>query len=78
MTVKEARSSLVFVIENLVNEELITVRAQRMVPYSATKRNSNASEQLRVQAIHYESTYHLVDKIIRIRKHKGRSEIDIK
>lgn len=56
MGVKEAKPSLVFVVEDSVNAELTTVHGQRMAPYPVTKRNSNASGELREQAMHYEAT----------------------
>lgn len=78
MLVKETKSPLLFVVEDITNAQHLTVHAQRMVPYPVTKGNERASEELLEQASHYDLTYHLVDEIRGIRKRKGSYEVLIR
>lgn len=71
MRVDEAKSSLVFVVEDLINDEQLVVHAKRMLRYRITKRREHASEELWQQAAHYDMSYHPVDQIERLRKRKG-------
>lgn len=58
MSAKEAKSSTVLVVKNLVDAELITVHAQRMVLYPPKRHNMYLSREVRQQAIHYDAGCH--------------------
>lgn len=75
--VKEANSSSVFVVMNLVNAKLITTHAQKNVPYSVTKCHSQAADELHQQATYYTATYYFVDIMLGVRKQKGGYQIKI-
>lgn len=78
MIVKEAKSSLMFVVEDVVSGELHTIHAQRMMLYPVTQRGSHASEELRQKAVHYNATCHLIDEIIGVGKRKEGYELRIR
>lgn len=61
-----------FNVEDFLNAQLQTVHAQRMIPYAVHTTSQHASKKLIEQATHYDTTYHLVDKINNIRKLKGK------
>lgn len=71
----EAKSSLVFVVEDIVNANKMVVHAQRMLSYPVSQQGELAFAELVKQADHYDTSYHLVDSIRGIRK-KG-SEYDV-
>lgn len=78
MLVKEARASLVFVVEDLINAKQFNVHAQRMLIHPINKTSPHVSEELKQQALHYHSPYHLVDETHNIRKHKNESHLLIR
>lgn len=78
MLVKEAKSSPVFVLKYFINAEQMTVHAHSMLIYHFNKTSPCASEELKQQAIHYDSTYHLVDEIHDIRKDKNEFQVLIR
>lgn len=78
MRVRKAKSALVFIAEDLVHAQQLTVHAQRMVSYPVTKPSDCASEELRQKAAHFHTNYHLVHEIRNVRKRKGRYEVMIK
>lgn len=45
MLVKEAKLSLVFVVDDLVDAKQLTMHAQCMFPYTFTKRTNQAMER---------------------------------
>lgn len=78
MLVKQAKSNLVYLMEDIIDARKLTVHAQRMVPYPVTKAAEQLSEELKIQALHFDSDYHLVDEIVGTRKRKGEFEVLIK
>lgn len=75
MPVKEARSRLVFVVEDLIGSKLLTVHAQRINPYPITRKSEYASGEIKQQITHFNTSYHLINDIRDIRNHKGEFEV---
>lgn len=78
MRVKEAKSSLVFVVKHSVKCGFITVHAQRMIPYSAKEAEGRTLEQPNKQATRYDAGYYLVDKIPEFTEKNGGYDLRIK
>lgn len=57
MSVKEAKSDPVFILEDLINAKQQIVHAKRSILYPTTQILIIASEELRVQAERYDKTY---------------------
>lgn len=68
MRVVASKSDLVFEVESIVDGSKSVLHAQRMVPYPVTPRGKQASSELKQQAQHYDTKYHLVHSICGIRK----------
>lgn len=75
MRVKEAKSSLILVVEDLMYAELITVPSQTTELYAVNKRRCYASDTLNQTSVHYNTTLHWVDLILWIGKWKGTNEL---
>lgn len=78
MRVIEARSDLVFVLEDINDARTLTAHAQRLVPYPITTRTKQALLELKQQAADYDTTYHLVDVIKGVRKRGREFEVLVK
>lgn len=78
MAVKEATSSLVFLVIDSENLKLKQTHAQRMDPSMARKRYGQPSKKFHKQAFHYNATYHLVDTILGVRNQKGGCQLKIR
>lgn len=63
MSLKQAKSSLVFIVVDLMNANQQTLHAQRTVSYPIRKAATRISDELKQQAIHYDTTAHLVHNI---------------
>lgn len=68
MRLMEARPRVVFIVEDLFNNQQLTVHDQRMVIHPVAKFCGGASDEIKSQAVYYNATYNLVDGIRRIRK----------
>lgn len=77
MRVVEVKSDLGYTVEGLIHIKWQTMHAQRMMLYPAGKRTQEASPKVKEQAVHYDSTYHLVDSLTGVRKHKGGYEVRV-
>lgn len=62
-------------MEDLIYAQQLGVHARRIVPYPVKKWSEHASEDLRQQAAHFETVYHLVEEIEGLRKWKGSYEV---
>lgn len=78
MPAKEAKSSLVFFVEDLIDAKQVTVHTQLVIPFAINKTPPRASEEFKQQAIHFDTTFHLVDDIRDTRKRKGEFQVLIK
>lgn len=78
MLVNEAKSALVFTVEDLSNAKQQTVHAQRMLPYTISTTTAHISEELIEQAIYYDTTFLLVDEICDIRTRNGEFQFLIR
>lgn len=74
MRVTEAKSHLVFEVENLNDGSNLVTHAQRVLPYPATRCSKQASIGLKWQAKHYDTQYHLVESICGVRKREDMFE----
>lgn len=73
----EVKSNLIFIVEDLLHTNPQTMHAKRMMLYPARKREQAASQELKYQAAHYDSTYHLGNSLSAVRKHKGKYEVRV-
>lgn len=78
MSVKDAKSALVFVVADMVSGELTTVQAHRMVLYTANNESRRMLEQFQERTTHYDATSNLVNNITGLRKRRGGHELMIK
>lgn len=76
--VKKAKSSLEFVLEDSINTQKLVIHAQRIVPYSVTKRSEHTFEELQQQDAHFDMPHHLIDQTKGLRKRKGSYEVLVK
>lgn len=75
MRVTYAKSHLVFEVENLNDGSKLVAHAQRMLPYPAARRGEQASIELKKQAEHYDTQYHLVESICGVRERDDKFEV---
>lgn len=75
MRVIEAKSSLVFIVNHITTTQRLVIHAQLMVLYLVAYRGEQAFEELKQQAAHYDTTYHLVEAIRKIRKKQSEYEV---
>lgn len=78
MRVIDAKNDLLSVLENLNDASTLIAHAQRIVPYSVSDRASQSSLELKHQAAHHDTTYHLVDSIMKVRKPGGAFDVLVK
>lgn len=78
MRVVEARSDLVFVVENINDSGRHRLHARRVVPYPVKKQSTHPSVELVQQAAHFDKRYHLVETVAGVRKQKGANEIGVR
>lgn len=72
MKVVKSKSNLEFTIENIVSHQHHVVHAQRTISYPSTGFGEQALNELKEQAVHYDSSYHLVDDIRGMNKQEKR------
>lgn len=75
MKIVKSKWNLLFVIEDVGKQRRQVFHAQPMIPYSVAHLGEHASKELREQAAHYDTTYHLVDSIRGVRKRKREFEM---
>lgn len=71
----EAKASLVFIVEDLMDAEKLTRHAELMIPYPMRKKSKRAPEELKQQAIYYNTAYNWVDAIHDIRRKKSEFQV---
>lgn len=70
-----SNSNLVFVVEDIDNQQQQIVHAQHMIPYPSTACGNLASHELREQATHHNTSYHLVKDIRDVHQRKGQFQM---
>lgn len=71
MWVAQAKSDLVFVLDDFNDSRTFVAQAQRIVPYPVSSHTWQASPEHKPQAAHYDKTYHLEQLIKQVPKHHG-------
>lgn len=70
MRVIKAKSSLLFVLGDILDANKMVVNAQRVLPYPVSKNDEVVSAELVKHAEHYDTDYTLLDSMRAIRKKK--------
>lgn len=75
---KKAKTDFEVVVEDLFNANEKTLHLQQILLYFITQRSQTVSKKLRLQAEHYDITYHLIVEITNIRRNKGELQLLLK
>lgn len=75
MKIRNAKSHLVFEVENINDGSKFVVHEQRLLLYTATQRGEQASIELKQQSKHYDTKYHLVETLRGLRKTGDKHEV---
>lgn len=75
MKVISSESNLVFVAEDILTHDQLVVRTQRTTLYPISHMGTQASNELKEGAVHYDARYYLVNEICKVRKRRGKYDV---